>query len=178
MGALRDIVFWNKKPDYLSFLESRGCDDKGRTIDQILQYTDWQLEHLHDYIQRVFPTQEQSQYSFVAPLTDEDISVLKESTASRNNIGKMYLRMLQFWQIEGQEYKIWDGSIHRHWNKTNNHNFRRMTRVYKCLRLLGMMSEADDFAMRLSFMLEQPGCHISSSTRKLWKKLLVDMRDV
>ena len=162
--------------DYLRFLEGTEKEDKGRYVTDILKYGSIRLELVHNYVQRMFPTNEQSKFSNIKPITDEDIALLRASDTAKENISKMYQKMLVFWKIDGDRYKKWgSGAPFRLWNNWNNHNHWRMTRVIKCFMLLGMEGEHKDFSMRLSTILEikksNPlSVRITKKTEEIWRR--------
>lgn len=162
--------------NYTKFLEGTEKDDKGRTIEDILKLSNFNLESTHDYIQRVFPTDEQSMYSDAPPLTVKDLEAFTQSITAQENMRKMYQRMLVFWKLDGENYKEW-GNIFpvRLWNLIGNHNHKRITRVLKSLKLFGMDKEYKDFSMRISYMLnlQKDGnkfIRISDETAEYWEK--------
>lgn len=154
--------------DYTAFLEGRQTDDKGRTIDSILRWSNLRLELSHNYIQRVFPTDESSKYArSLKPISPSDISSLVKSEASKNNIRKAYIRMLSLWKLDDENYKR---KIYRYWNHRNNHNHLRITRILKCFKLIQMNDELKDFSIRLSYLLNNDhGLKISKKTEDYWR---------
>ena len=38
-----------------AYLAGRGRDDRGRTLDEVLAFSDADLERVHDYVQWLFP---------------------------------------------------------------------------------------------------------------------------
>lgn len=55
----------------LKFFSGEGTDHRGRTLHQILAWTDVRLETSHDYIQWLFPTGNASAYQPGAPVVSE-----------------------------------------------------------------------------------------------------------
>jgi len=154
--------------NYTAFLEAREADDKGRMFDNILCWSNIRLEATHNYIQRIFPTDESSRFdrSFV-PATSDDISLIRKSEKAKNNIRKAYLKMLSLWKLDGDNYK--NIKIYRYWNNENNHNHLRMTRLLKCFRLIQMNDELKDFSNRLSYLLDHSGLKVSKKTEEFWR---------
>ena len=157
---------------YTDFLSGFTKDDKHRTITDILAYNKWQLEYRHDYIQLVFPTDEQSMHSLLPPISDDDIICLRENEDALNNIRTMYKHMLLFWKIDDNHLNIWNKNIRRHWNNKNNHNHLRMTRVLKSLKLLQLDEEYDDFCRRINYIILVPECKISTETINIWNNII------
>ena len=154
--------------NYTAYLEGYETDDKGRTIDNILHWSNIRLEISHNYIQRVFPTDESSKHDRIfEPATRDDILSISLNEKAKDNIRKMYLKMLLLWKLDGENYKTI--KMYRYWNQENNHNHLRMTRILKCFRLIEMNDELKDFSNRLIFLLEHNGLKISKKTEELWR---------
>ena len=161
--------------NYTAFLEGTGKDDNRRRIKDVLRYGNARLECSHDYIQRVFPTAESSRFSDVEPITEEDLAALRQSDKAKENVRLMYQKMLSFWKIDGDRYKEWgNNALLRLWNRNNNHNQWRMTRVLKSLALLQMTEEYKDFTMRLSAILDlrenNRDIRITDETAAIWRE--------
>lgn len=161
--------------NYTAYLEGKACDDKHRKITDILRYNSIQLELTHDYIQRVFPTKEVSRFSKIDIITDEDLANFKASEVAQQNVRAMYQKMLCFWKINDTLYQEWGKNAPlRLWNRCNNHNHWRMTRILKSLKMLGMEQEFNDFSLRLSTILElrkiNNSIRITNETIKLWNE--------
>jgi hypothetical protein len=159
--------------NYAAFFEGREPDDKNRMITDFLKYSTWHLESSHDYIQRIFPLQEESRFSDASLITDAEIKAIKASKVAQENIREVYKKMLWFWKIDDVHLHKWGFSAPiRLWNEPNNHNCLRMTRVLKSLKLLGMENEYQDFSERLSYIisLRGKGVHISRETAQIWKE--------
>jgi hypothetical protein len=58
-------------PTILTFFDGTGVDANGRTIAEIQQWTNEQLEECHDQIQWMFPVPEPSKYNFMATVSGE-----------------------------------------------------------------------------------------------------------
>ena len=155
--------------NYTAFLAGLENDSKNRSIEEILAYTDEQLEQGHDYIQEVFPTKSLSMFHLIKPITDKDLSSFYQNEQAKENVRTMYRRMLVFWKIDGDRYKEWGSKApERLWNKEGDHNHLRMTRVLKSLKLLHLDEEYEDFSKRIREMLQDPGVNLSVRTRKIW----------
>lgn len=165
------------KMDYEKFLEGTGRDDQGRTIEEILGWDEdpVRLELTHDYIQRVFPLPDPSRADrSVRPAAEEELARIRGNETAKRNVARAYDMMLRFWELDGEKYK--DMSIRRHWVKRHgkNHNLLRISRVLKCLKLLDM-SEYDDFAMRVRYLLslsEKGQFPLRSETKAIWNRIL------
>lgn len=162
--------------DYVKFLSGECKDDKGRMVTDILKYNKVKLETIHNYIQEMFPTTEQSQFSKIQPISLREVDELRKNKTALLNIHKMYEKMLSFWGIDGDKYLSGYEKLlpFRIWNHNNNHNQWRMTRVLKSLKLLEMDMEFIDFSRRIRhiLLLRQEGnahIHISDETAEIWR---------
>lgn len=154
--------------NYTAFLEGLETDDKGRMFDDILRWSNIHLEFSHNYIQRIFPTDEPSKYDrTLKPVTNDDVLSIIQSKRAKSNIGIAYLKLLSLWKLDGENYK--NTKIYRYWNKDNNHNHLRITRMLKCFRLIQMNDELKDFSNRLSYLLDHNGLKISKKTEEIWR---------
>ena len=156
--------------NYLLFLEGKIADDKGRYLDKYFSFSNLKLEYCHNYIQRIFPINEMSKADkSLAPLSLNDINEIKKSDIAKNNIKIMYEKMLIFFKLDDKNYTNWN--IKRHWNKINNHNHRRITRMLICFKLLDLEDLQKDFSIRLKYPIENNlSINISNQTRKIWEK--------
>ncbi|KAI0404736.1 hypothetical protein F4802DRAFT_566107 [Xylaria palmicola] len=139
---------------------TRGPDARGRTLDEILSWSDERLEAQHNYIQTVFPLPEGSDFSFAAPVVDEETMLLfARSAALQGNLLRALKRMLAFYGFDAVE----DGEEgpgprlvitprdddcapgFARWVKRLDHNHLRITRIIRSLRVLGLAAVARDF---------------------------------
>tara|TARA_X000001036_G_scaffold424365_1_gene449310 strand:- start:867 stop:1307 length:441 start_codon:yes stop_codon:yes gene_type:complete len=121
--------------NFKNFLLGIEPDFKGRTIQEIWDFSDIQIERNHDFIQLIFPLNKKSQNVFHGYYLDNEdlINELKESHQIRENIIKSSSWFLSF--LKRNE----------HWKSKYDHNQLRITRVIECLRLLVGDDEADNF---------------------------------
>jgi hypothetical protein len=82
----------------INFFEGTGGDYQNRTLNQMLRWSDEQLEQKHDYIQTLFPLPENSAVNYNAPLIDEEVFKAFQSREDlRQNLRKAFERILSFW---------------------------------------------------------------------------------
>ncbi len=82
----------------MEFFTSAGRDYRGRSLDDILRYSNPELESHHDYIQVLFPLHETSAFNDEAPiLTPDDAVALQTSTDVRANVMLALRRMCIFY---------------------------------------------------------------------------------
>ncbi|GAW13280.1 hypothetical protein ANO14919_026610 [Xylariales sp. No.14919] len=136
---------------------TKGCDDRGRTLDDILDWGNNRLEMQHDYIQTVFPLPEESAFNHIGPVVDEEtMLIFTQSPELKSNLLRALKRMLAFYGFdaedkEGHEYELvitprrdYRNGFFR-WVARFNHNHLRITRIIRSLRILGLGGAARDF---------------------------------
>jgi hypothetical protein len=130
-----------------------GQDARGRTLQQILDWPDDDLERTHDYIQWVFPTAVRSAVNPFAPLvTTETTAAFEARPELRERLGKALDRMLRFYGLrrqpdpDGGKQIVRDDARFaeraRVWLHAHNHNHLRLTRIMQSLASLGLRGEA------------------------------------
>jgi len=143
--------------NFKNFLLGIEPDFKGRTIQEIWNFSDIQIEGNHDFIQLIFPLNKKSQNVFHGYYLDNEdlINELKESHQVRENIIKSSSWFLSFLKRND------------HWKSKYDHNQLRITRVIECLRLLVGDDEADNFYQSVvGLSLDS---NINKTTLEFWK---------
>lgn len=141
-------------------------DDLGFTFKDVMQFTDEQLETQHDYIQWMFPIREASQFNPYAPLvTNHTILLFRELDILRDRMFESYEKMKSFYFTRG---RCWD------WVTPNNHNFLRITRIIKSLKLFGLEQQAHDFYAWCQVVIKHTDYIkiIGEETQKYWKEAI------
>ena len=182
LGYLRLIapshpLVQNRDQELLNFYRGTGCDTKGRTLGQILAWDDRQLESVHDYIQWLFPNYRPSEFNSQAPLLNETIvQAFKDEPALRNNLMASLRRMLRFYGLEVSgglnEFRRARNAAQRQavWLTPNNHNYRRITRILICLRVMMGPEVAQRLLRPLEDIAQKEGRgSISEGTRQIWR---------
>jgi hypothetical protein len=158
----------------LDFYHQKGRDTEGRKLEEIWQWTDQELEQCHDFIQWMFPLDEPSSVNPDAPLVNQ-----QEQMAFRGDPqlqSAMRRSLATFLRFLGLE-TLSDGRIVRGENfnerlaiwKWPNHNWLRITRVLKSLRLLGFESEATALWVCLD-ELHAVGGFVSENSFRYWSE--------
>lgn len=101
------------------------------------------LERVHSYIQWLFPTQEQGVNQTAPVLTPKEIKLFRDDTEAKSRLLESYKLMLDFYGICLLDDRT--GTVTRGYNwkerfdnmNRNTHNNLRITRILKCLGLLG-----------------------------------------
>lgn len=119
----------------INFLQGIGKDRHDRTYQDILNYSDEQLETLHNYIQWIFPIREMSESVMGSPYldNDEEIEFLRNDLQVQENLLKGLLRMQEFYR---------DNDF---WLQPNDHNHLRISRIIKSIKLLNDKDNAKEF---------------------------------
>lgn len=133
----------NKKEENIyKFLSGEEPDKYGRNIREIWGYDKKLLEKSHNYIQRLFPTTEESNFES-APIVNlsTDKKYIKNPQI-KENMKKSLEVMLDFYGFEYRNGNIIDKKETKHWINKGNHNYLRITRILKSLKIFGLEAEA------------------------------------
>ena len=142
----------------LNFYLGTGTDHMGRSLEEILRKDDRWLERTHDYIQWLFPLYVGSQFNPNAPLLTDEVRAAfldaanPDHTVLQKNFGRAAQRMLVF-------YGYFNGPLNPdqveptgewrnkadNWLCDGNHNYMRITRMLRCMTLLGRHKLAISF---------------------------------
>ncbi|XP_026879117.2 opioid growth factor receptor-like protein 1 isoform X1 [Electrophorus electricus] len=101
------------------------------------------LEQNHVYIQWLFPIQEQGMNFYAYPLTAKEIKLFCEDKDVKERLLKSYKLMLDFYGIKLVDEESGEVTRAENWEKQfenlnrNSHNNLRITRILKCLGILG-----------------------------------------
>ena len=141
----------------IDFYRGRGRDHRGRTLDEILAMSDWELEDTHDFIQWLFPIRTRGVAGPVA--TDADIAAFRGDPALRAAMRRSLRRMLIFYGFRINEETeaaaavgpaVNISSRRAVWLRPENHNFKRISRILRSLCLMGLEDPARAFFLALS----------------------------
>ena len=146
--------------NFVNFLTNNEPDFKNRFLQDIWNYSDEEIEHTHDFIQLLFPLNEESSAVSNAKYLDSRkvIQDIKSNKSAKENIVKSSQWFLSFLERNS------------HWKRRHDHNYYRISRIIKSLRLLVSDEDADMFYK--SFMLlidEQHKAKINSITLNYWE---------
>ena len=154
-----------------------GRDDEGRTLDEILDWPDSELEAVHDFIQWLFPLPERSSANPSAPILDTaTIDTFCHSEDLQERLRHSFLRMLHFYGLEFHEGVVRPG-VHfsarsANWLNTGNHNHLRLTRMLRSLRVLGLTSESTALFQALSEIYGSNPRSITQRTFQFWSNAM------
>jgi hypothetical protein len=161
----------------LQFYQVKAPDDRGRYLEDVLRFSDEQLEYTHDFIQWLFPLREPSGANPDAPcLDDAAIAQFRERPDLRDAMRRALDRMLSFYGLAREDDAIVTSpefSRHAQWLTPENHNHLRLTRMLKSLRLLGNEPEARALYQCLSRLYEEQRrsgyAGITARTFRFWQ---------
>ena len=165
----------------VDFYSGATPDHRGRYLDEILEWSDDDLEGVHDYIQWLFPLVDPSGFNANAPVLDQRaIQEFRARPDLQRRMRTSFLRMLGFYGLEFVEAR--PPAVRRarsyaarskNWLTVSNHNHLRITRILRSMRILGLRAEATAFfACLVEIYSEEtakdfPG--ISDESFRFWK---------
>jgi hypothetical protein len=142
-----------------AFLGGTGRDAAGRSLDDVLALDDRALEHIHDYIQWLFPLPTRSAAQPQSPvLTQADVAAIGADPGALANLGRASERMLAFYQ----------GT--RHWLARSDHNHLRISRIIGSLRLLAGPEAAGGFYDAVTALHRDAGSPIDPRNLGYWER--------
>jgi hypothetical protein len=150
----------------IAFYRGTGTDDRGRTLDAIRSFSDDRLEHVHDFIQWLFPLDEPSGANPDAPvLTGDDIATFRADASLRAELLRSLDVMRRFYGVD----RSTASSVPQRWLLPHNHNYLRLTRIMKCLRLLGCDDAAASLFASLREIYERHPDAIGATSFAYWR---------
>lgn len=143
----------------VDFLEGRGVDARGRTLEQVLAFDDAALERHHDFIQWLFPLTEASAAVPGSPvLTAQGVTVLRASASAQASLRRAADRMARFYR---------DGDA---WLVRFDHNHLRITRIIRSLRVLLDDAAANDFRSVILDRVRDAGGPVDPTALRYWSE--------
>jgi len=173
-------------PQIIGFYSGTLPDHRGRYLHQIQLWADEQLESVHDYVQWLFPLPERSGFNLAAPvLTHESIQEFRSRPELQQKLRSSFLCMMTFYGLEvrtGEHITVTRApnfaAKATGWLSPGNHNHLRITRILRCLTVLGLEAEAKAFFGCLSEIYEseqnKPVPAISDDTMLYWRQAVAD----
>ncbi|KAH6713616.1 opioid growth factor receptor conserved region-domain-containing protein [Leptodontidium sp. MPI-SDFR-AT-0119] len=159
----------------ITFYEGTDTDHRGRYLSDILGWNANKLESAHDYIQIVFPLPEASAVQWSAPTINRQVfDAFRARPELRDRLKDSFQKILWFYGFEladGEDgVKVRKGPNYDNhsdnWDVRFDHNHLRITRIIRCLRVLGLENEAQAFYAAL----EQNARRVSSRSREYWRR--------
>jgi Opioid growth factor receptor (OGFr) conserved region len=170
----------------IGFYNGTESDHRGRYLREIQEWPDDQLESVHDYIQWLFPLPEPSGFNAAAPiLTRESIQEFLARPDLQESLRVSFLRLMNFYGFEALSIKPIKvdrapnfAAKATGWLSPGNHNHLRITRILRCLSVLGLEADAKAFLECLAEIYEdqqdKPMPAISDETMLYWREAVGD----
>ncbi len=159
----------------LDFYRGEEPDIEGRMLQDIWNWSDDDLESVHDFIQWLFPLPEASQFNPDAPLlTPEEIAAFRGDELLRANLRQSFARILSFLGLTlSADERVSEGlnflqRVPDIWGFPN-HNWLRITRILRSLRLLGLDSESRALYQYLEALYSSRKFPITAQTFRYWE---------
>ena len=146
--------------NFVNFLTNKESDFNNRFLQDIWEYSDEEIEHTHDFIQLLFPLNEESNAVSNGIYLDssEAILTVKVNKLATENIVKSSKWFLSFL------------ARNSHWKRKHDHNYLRITRIIKSLRLLVSDQEANKFYEAFMQLIDENLIsRINSTTLTYWE---------
>ncbi|KAE9541965.1 hypothetical protein HT665_02600 [Ursidibacter maritimus] len=166
----------------LDFLEQKGTDHKGRTIQDIWAFDIFNLENNHDFIQWIFPLDTPTKSNRFAPiLTESDCGQIKKSEIAQYSLQKSLDVMLSFWGLKLENGRVIVAEeldrnrINHFWIRRTNHNQLRITRTIKSLAMLGQLELARQLQQGILEIAKNYAIH--PETIEFWQSALIEQPD-
>ena len=162
-------------------------DLEGRTRHEIWKWDFDELECIHDFIQWLFTLSEKSAFNSNAPVVDETVvQAFKEDPRLQKHLLQSFSVMLNFYGlgIHKDEYDkiLVDREEHypirkQEWEMILDRNYLRITRILKCLMILGSRKEAQAFFECLQQIYREDSDSIGGETFQYWKDAVKSYED-
>ena len=146
--------------NFVNFLTNNEPDFKNRFLKDIWNFSDEDIEHTHDFIQLLFPLNEESNAVSNGIYLDSSDAILsiKVNKLATENIVKSSKWFLSFL------------ARNSHWKRKHDHNYLRVTRIIKSLRLLVSDQEANKFYESFMQLIDENFIsRINSTTLHYWE---------
>ena len=147
--------------ELVEFLSGSGRDARGRRLNEILAFSDEDLEAHHDFIQWLFPLDSPSAAVPGSPvLSRKEIEAIRACEPCQFNLKRSAERMARFY------------TKNDHWLVPTNHNHLRITRIVRSLKLLVGRQDAEDFLNAIMRRVGQPNLRVSETSLRYWREAL------
>lgn len=153
-------------------------DSRGRLLAEILEQDDYWLEVTHDYIQWLFPNKDKSRVTPGAPTVTKVVEeAFLNDEILRRHLKASFNRMLAFYGLvdTGNGIEKSDRWERRkaNWFVEDTHNNLRITRILKCLSLLGLEGEARKFHEALVRLVDtEEDCGVGELAQRHWAEAI------
>ncbi len=145
----------------IAFLSGQGPDGSGRTLDQVLAFSDAELEAAHDYIQWLFPLREPSRAVPGSPvLSAAERDLIRGDESLQQALLRGASRMQRFYEEND------------HWLRAYDHNHLRITRIVRAVRMLVGLEAAEGFLRAIMARHLGAGQPVNSQSVAFWQEAL------
>lgn len=142
-----------------AYLTGTGVDSRGRSVQDVLGFSNRQLEDIHDYIQWLFPLLTFSAAQPGAPvLTSSEIVAISSDARALSTLHQARDRMIVFYSETDD------------WLTGYDHNHLRITRIIQSLRLLVSPEAARDFHGIILAQHHAAGAPVNSRSLQYWRQ--------
>lgn len=171
----------------LAFVEGRGVDAAGRTIEDYFKFDADKWEECHNHVQWAFPSHIMSRFNLEAPVVDMDDFASRLSAQGHVNIKQLmgnYLTSLGWFEDKGGWHADLTHERAERWLTPYNHNYQRISRLLNLLswidanlaiellnEFLTVAQEASKWVMEDHF--KRPMAVINTETVVYWSKAAI-----
>jgi len=165
----------------VDFYTDDGTNPSSKTLKDIHAFSSEELEYHHDYIQWIFPLNEESRAVPGSPvLTDDDINELLDNLKVEGRLFKSLVLMCRFYgfRVATPDYDLVEIDVDpyspefklaaENWLTPFNHNYLRLTRILKSLCLLGYEDWAFSLFRTLQVVYVSHNKIIGKRTYEFW----------
>jgi NAD-dependent deacetylase len=136
--------------ELLCFLTGQGTDERGTTLEQVLGWSNWEIEYRLSVLPWMFPLLTRSRTNPVSPVpTRADIRALAGDAGARQGMRRAFLRLLHFYGFELQDGRVARAERWREgfatWALAASHHDLFISRILGALTLCGLKDEAQAF---------------------------------
>ena len=157
----------------IEFYRGAAPDSEGRTLAQIWDFSDEEMEDYHDFIQWLFPLREPSQYNPHAPLlTEEDVTTFRTDATLRDHLLRSLDRFLEFVGLERREDRIDPSPGSEQKRGRLDESQSQLAADYPrpaLLRMLGLEEQGRQLFSSLEDLNQRGEARLSPSTLAYWK---------
>ncbi|KAI9816078.1 MAG: hypothetical protein M1832_005161 [Thelocarpon impressellum] len=169
----------------VGFFESPGGKDwQGRTLAQIVAKSDGWLERTHNYIQNLFPLPEESSSAQLLFVVDHPaFEAFRSRPELQDRLRLAFVRMLRFYAFEWADFPSRGIVVQRaahfelimtRWASKGNHNYLRITRILRSLRVLGLEEDALAFYRALQEVIRMYPSRFTMDTIVYWRRAMTN----
>lgn len=122
--------------DALAFVEGRGVDAAGRTIEDYFKFDADTWERCHNHVQWAFPSHIMSRFNMEAPVVDMEDFANRLTAQGHVNIKRLmsnYLASLGWFEDNGGWHADLKNERVELWLSPYNHNYQRISRLLNLL---------------------------------------------